>query len=141
MGVLYTLTIIIFIVLAAIHVYWAFGGQRGIEAAIPKVNGEAAFTPGPFLTFLVALILAGCALLFYSLSFGQSIKFPFKGIMPWLGGLVAFVFIARAVGDFKQVGLFKQKQDSTFAYLDSRYYSPLCLFLGSGFIYVLTITP
>ncbi|MBK7465823.1 MAG: DUF3995 domain-containing protein [Saprospiraceae bacterium] len=49
---------IIFFSLSGIHVYWLFGGQRGLEASIPvTVENEKLFMPGKFATFLVAFIL------------------------------------------------------------------------------------
>ena len=43
---------------------------------------------------------------------------------------LAIVLIIRAIGDFKYVGFFKTVKDTPFADYDTKYYSPLCLFLG-----------
>jgi Protein of unknown function (DUF3995) len=43
---------------------------------------------------------------------------------------IAFVFLARAIGDFKYAGFFKKVKGTPFAKNDSRFYSPLCLFLS-----------
>jgi hypothetical protein len=40
--------------------------------------------------------------------------------------------LARAVGDFRLVGFFKTVRGSTFARMDTRLYSPLCVLLGIG---------
>jgi hypothetical protein len=40
--------------------------------------------------------------------------------------VLAAVFAARAVGDFRYVGFFKRVRDSRFARRDSRLFSPLC---------------
>ena len=55
-----------------------------------------------------------------------------------VGSIVcALVFLLRAIGDFKYVGIFKTIKHSTFAQNDSKWYSPLCLFLS--FVYVLVL--
>lgn len=59
----------VFALLSLIHIFWAFGGQWGIEAALPRKADETgklkgrAFEPRPALTFLVALVLLSIALL------------------------------------------------------------------------------
>jgi hypothetical protein len=40
--------------------------------------------------------------------------------------------LARAIGDFKYLGLFKRVRGSRFATLDTFVYSPLCLLLAAG---------
>jgi hypothetical protein len=40
--------------------------------------------------------------------------------------------LARTVGDFKYVGLFKRVRGTPFARLDTLLYSPLCLLLSLG---------
>jgi hypothetical protein len=47
-------------------------------------------------------------------------------------GLLAGVFLLRAVGDRKYVGFFKRVRGTAFARWDSRLYAPLCLALGLG---------
>jgi hypothetical protein len=44
--------------------------------------------------------------------------------------LIAFIFLARAVGDFNYVGFFKRVKRTAFAKNDSRYFAPLCLFIA-----------
>jgi hypothetical protein len=53
-----------------------------------------------------------------------------------LGWLLALMLFLRAIGDFKLVGFFKQPSASAFAKNDSRFYSPLCLFLAAGVLYI-----
>jgi hypothetical protein len=43
---------------------------------------------------------------------------------------VAAVMALRAIGDFNYVGLFKRQRDTPFARNDSRYFTPLALFLA-----------
>ena len=46
-------------------------------------------------------------------------------------GLLAFVFAARAIGDFNYVGFFKRVKGSRFAKRDTYLYSPLCVVLAA----------
>ena len=52
--------------------------------------------------------------------------------MPAPRSLLAFVFAARAIGDFGLVGFFKTRGDGAFARLDTWVYSPLCLILAAA---------
>lgn len=45
---------------------------------------------------------------------------------------VALVFTARAVGDFRYLGFFKQVRNTRFAYWDTRLFAPLCLAFAVG---------
>ncbi|WP_236336773.1 DUF3995 domain-containing protein [Paenibacillus auburnensis] len=54
------------------------------------------------------------------------------------GWALASIFILRAVGDFRWVGFFKKQQGTVFAKRDTFLYSPLCLFIGSCLIIVIT---
>jgi hypothetical protein len=103
-------------ILGLIHLYWAAGGTLGKSATVPTSHGRAVLHPGPFLTILVALgLFAMAALVFARLGL-------------WL---IASIFLIRAMGDFRYVGFFKRVRDSRFAKLDTRLYSPLCVFLAS----------
>lgn len=53
------------------------------------------------------------------------------GFIHYIG--YAFGFIVRAIGDFKYVGFFKKIYNSSFASLDTRYFSPLILVLGISY--------
>ena len=53
---------LIFLVLAGIHVYWAFWGLEGNLSAVPSIDGKPAFRPSPRATLLVAAGLALIAL-------------------------------------------------------------------------------
>lgn len=44
--------------------------------------------------------------------------------------VLALLFTARAIGDFRYVGFFKRIRGSRFAALDSAAYSPICFLLG-----------
>lgn len=104
--------------------------------AIPKLEGNDAFTPGAGVTFLVAI----CLSLFAALSLGLIelvfIEPEILEYVQWAGIAVGTVFILRAIGDFNLVGFTKKNKQGDFAVLDSVLYSPLCLLLGSGYFYL-----
>jgi hypothetical protein len=139
----------IFLALALVHLYWAAGGQRGIDAALPQVPvigtvpagaNEAdsertamvnAFTPGPRITLMVAFGL-GLVAVMVAMRAGL-VGLPVKHwTLQWSLGALSVAMLARAVGDFRLVGLFKTVKKSQFAWLDSWCYSPLCLGLAAG---------
>ncbi|MFC5468299.1 DUF3995 domain-containing protein [Cohnella suwonensis] len=139
----------VLVVLCGIHAYWAFGGKRGYEAALPEVGSsggferasdakkEKAFRPGKLATLLVAALLAVAA--WATLELGGAVpRALFSERLSQAGGwFLGALFLVRAVGDFKYLGLFKRLKGTTFARWDTKLYTPLCFLLGSA---LLTIT-
>ncbi|MGF1771017.1 DUF3995 domain-containing protein [Vibrio wakamikoensis] len=95
-------------IIALIHVYWAFGRKKGVQLAIPKLEGSNAFTLGAGVIFLVAI----CLSLFASLSLGLIelvfIEPELLEYVQWAGIVVGTIFILRAIGDFNLVGFTKK---------------------------------
>lgn len=119
------LNALIFLAVSVFHYYWAFGGRYGFWAALPDVDdGTKAFVPGKIATAIVASLFLAVAIFYARL-------LPL-GHTPYLSGfwMLAAITFLRAVGDFRYVGFFKKKRDGLFATYDSRYYSPLCLYLA-----------
>ena len=48
------LNCIVFCLISAIHIYWAFGGKWGMGNVIPKLEGKPVFQPGRISTLIVA---------------------------------------------------------------------------------------
>jgi glucan phosphoethanolaminetransferase (alkaline phosphatase superfamily) len=119
---------VIFLSIAAIHFYWAFGGKLFLNAAIPTIEKSEGkvFSPSPLATLFVALMF--CAFGVFVLLKAGLVLFP---VPLWIGSyglwFVAFVFMSRAIGDFKYAGFFKKTTNTLFATMDTKYYSPLCL--------------
>ena len=112
--------------LSLIHLYWAFGGKAGRAEAVPSSGGHPAFEPSTSATLMVAAALAAAMLIVLG-GIGW-----FGDLIPpvtyaWLTLVIALLFLLRAIGDFRRVGFFKQASDSSFAYWDTRLYSPLCV--------------
>lgn len=114
--------------LAALHVYWAAGGRRGLAAAIPQqADGTAAFTPPAALTLLVAAGLLGAAALIAS----AAGWLPALPLARPLSLAVAAVFALRMIGDFRFCGLFRRVRRGEFARQDAALYTPLCAALAT----------
>jgi hypothetical protein len=122
----------LFLLLGALHVYWAFGGRWGAVVAIPEVDGKPAFRPGRAATLVVALLLATAA----AVIAGRSCLLPSDGFIFTLVHLgtwtLGTVFVLRAIGNFDTFGFFKARRATAFARYDTRLFSPLCLAIGVG---------
>jgi hypothetical protein len=120
---------LIFAVLGLLHFYWAAGGSLGGGAAIPSLAGEKVFTPSAFASATVGLLL-----LLGMYAFVGRIGYMTFGFPSWLfrlgTGVIALLFLLRAIGEFHYVGFFKSIRDSEFAVWDTFLFSPLCLFIA-----------
>lgn len=125
MNFLSIVTIVVLILIAILHFYWSFGGKIGLSVALPTKDGKKLINPGKFLTFLVGIILMSFAYVTYILRFGD-----INSLYIYFGWIISFIFILRAVGDFNAVGFFKKIKSTEFAIYDTRYFSPLSLYLG-----------
>ena len=122
---------LVFIVLAAMHFYWALGGNAFKGAAVPTISGKMAFNPGPLATAGVGVAMLACAALIAAASGLLGIVLPHQ-FLSWLCYALSLLLLARAIGDFRLVGFFKTVRNSRFARLDSVVYSPLSLALSLG---------
>lgn len=133
--ILGSLLAFIFLLLSAIHFYWAFGGKWGIDSALPS-NGDGAkvLKPKTFATIIVAV-----GLLFFAMFYLVKVDFLSINLPNWLflsaGWVLPSIFLIRVIGDFKYVGLFKKIRTTKFAKSDTEYFIPLCSFLAAiGFL-------
>jgi hypothetical protein len=127
--------IVVFCALALVHVYWALGGRAFKAAAIPQVEGQRAFNPSRLGTLAVAIALGAAAVLIALDARLLALPVPSRFVSTFVF-VLAFVFLARAIGDFRLVGFFKRVRGSPFARLDTLVYSPLCLVIAAGVFYV-----
>jgi hypothetical protein len=115
----------LFIVLAAAHFYWAAGGGSDLDGFVPTDGGRPVLTPGPLASAAV-----GVALLAAALVVACRAGLLCAGLPAWVARIgiwvLAAVFAARAIGEFRYVGFFKRVRDSRFARRDTRLFSPLC---------------
>lgn len=124
---------LVFLALAGLHAYWATGGTWGLMASLPAhPGGEAVFRPGRSMVWAVGAILLALALLSLAHLLPGRLGRP-TGWLRAADWAVASGLSLRVLGDFKFVGLSKRVHDTTFARLDTHYYTPLCLGLAAGF--------
>ena len=122
----------IFIIISGFHFYWAFGGKFGSQAVIPQLkDGEAVFQPPVLVTIVVALAMLVGAWLSWKPHANSCASTLIYGNLT-----IGIVMLVRAVGDFKYVGFFKKIKGTTFAQNDTRFYSPLCLFISINALYL-----
>lgn len=129
--VLSSIEVIIFLILSGIHFNWVFGGKWGFDKALPtKEDGTKVLNPKKFDSAIVGLGLLFFAI--YYLVVGRFIQIDLPNFMQnYLGWIIPSIFIIRAIGDFKYVGFFKKINSTVFGKFDSKYFSPLCIFIGT----------
>ncbi len=125
------LTCAVLLGLGFIHFYWALGGSYAKNEAIPSsANGRPVLSPRPFITAAIGAALFAMAGLVGAA--GGLIATPTSSLLVKVPtALLAFVFFARGVGDFRYVGFFKSVKGSLFALRDTYFYSPLCMALAA----------
>jgi len=123
------LLFIIFLCLSGIHFYWGLGGKWGGNAALPaKPNNELLFQPGLIACFIVALGLLSFGLLILNKVALITLPLPLWLYKYGIFGLSA-IFAFRTIGDFKYIGFTRRVNNTLFAQMDRKYYTPLCLTL------------
>ena len=134
--ILLVINSVIFIGLSGIHFYWLMGGKWGLSMSLPynPSTQDFLFKPSALSTLGVAIGL----LLFALITIGNAFDFPF-GIelryLRWGDLVISFIFLIRAIGDFKYIGFFKCIRETPFGKNDSKFYSPLCLIIAiMGFL-------
>lgn len=121
---------LIFVVLSGFHFYWFRGGRWGTEYVFPTKDKESKAPPIPmFATLLVALGLALIGVLYLVKGGMAGIRIPYW-IEKYLYWFIPAIFILRAIGEFKYVGIFKKIKDTKFAEADTKIFVPLCFFIG-----------
>jgi hypothetical protein len=129
----------VFTLLALLHVHWALGGRTAWIAAVPEVSGRPAFVPGVGVTLLVAVALATCAVLVLATAGLIATPLPSR-LLQIAMDLLGLVFLLRAFGDFRLVGVTKRVRGTRFARLDTLLYSPLCIALAVAVTWIATDT-
>ena len=124
--------------LSSLHFYWAFGGQWGFTAALPtNEEGKRVLNPKWYDSLIVGLGLLVFAV--YLLIYVGLIPFQLpKWLFDYGIWVISAIFILRAIGDFKYIGVFKKVRNTKFARRDTLLYSPLCMTIAGICIILLT---
>jgi hypothetical protein len=120
-----------FVGLALWHFYMALVPASGVAGAVPSVEGKPVFVPTRAATVGVGVVLLLFALLVAATAGMVSVGLPAVALSG-LSCVLAVGLLARAIGDFRYVGLFKRVRGTKFARRDTLLYSPLCLLLAVG---------
>lgn len=124
---------VIFIMLSFVHIYWTMIGRKDLNAVLPTDgNGKQAKN-----TVVGNFVIAALLGIFTFITIGNlNIYDAFidHSIIKYATIVIGILFILRAIGNFTSVGFFKKQNGTTFAIKDTRYYSPLCVFLGASSI-------
>lgn len=123
----------VFLFLAGLHVFWAL--TLVPDGVRPTFADEPLPQPQPLLTSSVALPLTLAAVVV--LARAGLILGRLPAWVPRVGcwGL-GLIMVFRAVGELRFVGFFKSIRDTRFAVWDTWLYSPLCLLLGLGALWL-----
>ena len=133
-AVVSVLTFLPLMVAALAHLLWALGTTWPIrtEALLAQtVVGRSGITrmPNRLLTFVIAIVLTLAAIVAMGMA-GHDDGGITRTI---LGALLAIVFLARGVAGYTR-GWRARYPVEPFATLDRKNYSPLCLWIGAGFL-------
>ncbi|GAA3580515.1 DUF3995 domain-containing protein [Snuella lapsa] len=121
---------LIFTALSGFHFYWFFGGKRGLEMVIPSKDNTSRIPSVPKLaTLTVGIILVLFGALYLIKSGAITIQLS-NWMVNYTYWFIPSIFILRAIGDFKYLGLLKKIKNTKFGKADSRIFSPLCLIIG-----------
>ena len=128
------LTFLPLMLVALAHFFWTLGTSWPIRSELllaQTVVGRAGIThmPNRWLTLLISLLLFATAVI------AMGLADPTDGgiVRTILGAFLAVAFIGRGVLGYT-AGWRARYPVEPFATLDRRNYSPLCLWIGAGFL-------
>ncbi|WP_240620442.1 DUF3995 domain-containing protein [Peribacillus acanthi] len=134
-NILIGITSLLFIIIGILHVFWAFGGSWGVNAALPTENDSKLPVLQPRMVgtlFIGLLCFFASGLLLVQIDLFSVIK-P-SPLSKWLCIAGGIVFLLRAIGEGKYVGFFKKIKHTRFAKQDTAFYTPLCVWISFTFL-------
>jgi Protein of unknown function (DUF3995) len=130
---------VLLILIATLHVYWGIGGiwpgsdPKSCARAVVGFAGIETM-PSTAASFAVASMIIAATLV--ALALGGLFASPFDRVQ--LAGVALFIglaFFGRGIAGFTPAWR-RLTPEMPFARLDTRYYSPLCLIIGAGFVFL-----
>jgi hypothetical protein len=139
MIVLASLLSLVLLLITALHVYWGLGGvwpgrdSASCANAVVGLEGVDEM-PSPLACFAIAACLLLVTLWPMAVASAFATPFPPAGLAV-VALCIAVIFLARGILGFTpQWRRFAPRKP--FAELDVKFYSPLCLLLGCGFLFL-----
>lgn len=134
-NILIGITSLLFIIIGMLHVFWAFGGSWGVNAALPTDDDGKLPVLQPRMAgtlFIGLLCFFASVLLLVQIDLFAVIK-P-SPLSKWFCIAGGIVFLLRAIGEGKYIGFFKKIKHTGFAKQDTAFYSPLCVWISLIFM-------
>lgn len=130
--------------IALVHVYWGFGGvwpgtdEKSCARAIAGFKGIDRMPPAS-ASFAVAMALT--VTLFIALDLAGQLALPLPSWLVRISGFAAaMVFLARGIAGYTPAWR-KLTPEMPFAHNDTRYFSPLCMVIGTALIVLVMQSP
>jgi len=129
-----SLTFVPLLMIALAHFLWAFGSTwpiRNETLLAQTIIGTPGATrmPNRFVTFVVSILVLAAGIVALALADHTSGGWPLTA----LGVILAAIFIGRGIVGYTP-GWRARFPTEPFATLDRKNYSPLCLWIGAGFL-------
>lgn len=122
---------LILIALGLIHFNWVIGGKFGFSESLPtNLKGERVLNPQKLDSAIVGFGLTAFGGFYFLRSGLLEYNLP-EWILIYAGWIIPIIFFLRAIGEFRYIGFFKSLNTTEFGKLDTKFFSPLCLFIGT----------
>lgn len=120
---------IILLAIAILHFTWAVKGTADAKTLPTTEDGKRILNPKKTDCVVVGFFLLLFATLFLVRANLISVALP-NWINAYSIWAISGIFFLRFIGDFRYVGIAKKIRTTEFAWLDTKYYSPLCLIIA-----------
>lgn len=102
-----------------------------MSAILPSLSEEQRrFTTGIFARFAIGAVIGGFAFVTIG-NMGIFDAYLDREVIRYGTTAIGVIFLLRAMGDFRYMGIFKKATGTQFARNDSRYYIPLSLIIAA----------
>jgi di/tricarboxylate transporter len=137
MRIMATSVFVLLSLVAALHVYWGFGGLRpatDVRSLIDAVVGDPRMSqmPSTAITLVVAALIfaSGVFALAAQARASRIVRLFIKAAI----ATIALVFVGRGVSGYALPVDIRSRLSEPFATYDQLFYAPLCLVLGAAFV-------
>ncbi len=138
MIVLASLLSIVLLLITALHVYWGLGGVWPGRDSASCADTVVGFEGVDEMPSLACFAVAACLLLvtLWPMAVASAFATPFPPAgLAVVALVIALFFLGRGILGFTQRWR-RLTPKKPFAELDVKFYSPLCLLIGCGFLFL-----